>query len=67
MYLRTFGSLQITKKDGVRKSQIRKVSHLRKFRKCNKLFHSASLLIYDLRNLFANRPPLLFRQTRWSF
>ncbi len=41
------------KKDWVRKSQIRKVPHLLKVRKSNKLFKSGSL-----RNLFADRPPL---------
>jgi hypothetical protein len=52
-------SPQITK-DWVRKSQIHKVSHLRKVRKLNKLFKPANLWICDLRNLFADRPALLF-------
>ncbi len=38
----------------VRKSQIRKVSHLWKVRKYNKLFKAANLRICDLRNLFAD-------------
>jgi hypothetical protein len=33
-------------------SQIRKVSHLRKVRKSNRVFNSANLRIYDLRKLF---------------
>jgi hypothetical protein len=35
------------------------VLHLRKVRKSNKLFKSVILRICDLRNLFADRPPLL--------
>ncbi len=47
-------------KDWVRKSQIRKVSHLRNVCKSNKLFKSANLRICDLRNLPADRPHLHF-------
>jgi hypothetical protein len=43
-----------TQKDWVRKSQIRKVSHLWKVSKFSKLFKSE-----DLRFLFADRPALL--------
>jgi hypothetical protein len=50
-------SPQITR-NRVRKSQLRKGSHLQKVRKSNKLYKSASLQICDLRNLFADRPPL---------
>ncbi len=56
MYLRACGSFNSAnrKKDCVRKSQIRKGSHLRKIRKSNNLFKSA-----NLRNLrFADRPAL---------
>jgi hypothetical protein len=45
---------QITK-IWARKSQIRKVPHLRKVRKSNKIFKSANLQICDLQNLFADR------------
>jgi hypothetical protein len=48
------------KKDWVRTSQIRKVPHLRKVRKSNKLYKPAKLRICDLRNLFSDRPPLEF-------
>ncbi len=44
----------------VQKSQIRKVPHLRK---SNKLFKIANLRIFDLRNLFADRPPLIVGDT----
>ncbi len=40
------------------KSQIRKMSYLRKVRKSNQLQYSANLRICNLRNLFADRPPL---------
>jgi hypothetical protein len=62
MYLRTCGSYKSAnhKKDSARKSQIHKVPHLRNVRKSNKLFKSAHLRICDLRNLFADRPPLVF-------
>jgi hypothetical protein len=53
MYLRTYGILspQITLKIGsANRKKMRKLSDLRKVRKCNKLFKFASLLIYDLRN-----------------
>jgi len=48
------------KKDWVRKSKIRKVTHLRKVRKSDKLYKPAQLRICDLRNLFADRPSLAF-------
>jgi hypothetical protein len=41
-------------------SQIRKLSHLQKLRKFNTFIKSASLWICDLRNLFADRPILIF-------
>jgi hypothetical protein len=47
------------RKHWVCKSQIRRVSHLRKVRKSNKLFMSANLRTCDMRNLFADLP-LLF-------
>ncbi len=47
---------QQIKKSWVHKSQIRKVSHLRKIPISNKLFKFANLRICDLRNLFAYRP-----------
>jgi hypothetical protein len=64
MYNRTYGSFKSAnqKKDWVRKSQIRKVSYLRKFRKSSKLFKSANLRLCDLRNLLADRHPLKMRQ-----
>jgi hypothetical protein len=65
MYWRT--EARKSQKNMVRESQISQVSHLRKVRKCFKLFNSESLRSYDLRNLFAHRSPLLFRKTRWSF
>ncbi len=60
MYLRTCGSLspQINKKDCVRKLQIRQVPHLRKVRKCNKLFKSANLRICPICGTYLDRPPL---------
>jgi hypothetical protein len=61
MYLRTCGSLKSAnlKKDWIRKSQIRKVSHLRNVHKCNQLFKSPNLRICYYRNLFVDhRPPL---------
>jgi len=60
MYFQTCESFKSVnhKKDWVHKSQIRKVPHLRKVRKSNKLLKSPNLRICDLRNLFANRPPL---------
>jgi hypothetical protein len=53
MYLRTYQNFQSAnhKKDWIHKSQIHRVSHLRKFRISNKLFMSA-----NLRNLFADPP-----------
>jgi hypothetical protein len=45
-------------KTWVRKSQIRKGSHLRKVHKSNKLFKFANLRICDLQNLFTDRSPL---------
>ncbi len=51
MYLRKSAD---HKKDWARKSQIRKVLHLRKLRKSNQLYKSANLRICDLRNLFAD-------------
>ncbi len=61
MCLQTCGSLKSVnyKKDCVRKSQIRKVSHLRKVRKFINLFKSANLRICDYQNLLADRPLLL--------
>ncbi len=61
-------NLQITKKEWIRKSQIRKVSHLRKVRKFNKLFKSANLRICDLGKLFADRQHMFILwvgSTRW--
>jgi hypothetical protein len=54
------------KKDWVRKSQGREVSHLRNFRKSSKLFKSANLRICDLLKFFADRPPLLFCTSSWK-
>jgi hypothetical protein len=60
MDLRICGSLKSTKNDWVRlqtmvrKSQIRKLPHLRQVRKSSKI-ESANL---HLLNLFADRPPL---------
>jgi hypothetical protein len=48
----------ITKKFFARKSHLLKVPHLRKVRKSNKLFQSANFRICQMRNLFADRPPL---------
>ncbi len=61
MYLRTRGSFKSAnhQNNWVRKSQIRSVSHFRKVRKSNKLFNDTNLRICSLRNLFADRPPLL--------
>jgi hypothetical protein len=42
----------------VRKSQIHKMSHLRKICNSKQKFKSTNLLICDLRSLFANRPRL---------
>jgi hypothetical protein len=58
MYLRTCRSFKSPNKksEWVRKSQIRNVSHLRKVRKCNKLFTYAGLQIGDLWNMFADHP-----------
>jgi len=42
-----------------RKSQISKVLHLWQVRKSKKKFLSANLQIWDLRNLFVDRPPLV--------
>ncbi len=53
--LRKFKILN-SQKDWVRKSQIRKVSPLRKVHKSNKLYKSANC---DLRKLFADWPPLV--------
>jgi hypothetical protein len=50
----------ISLKDWVFKSQFYKVSHLRKICKFNKLFKSANLQICDVRNFFADRPPMVF-------
>jgi hypothetical protein len=60
MFLRTYGSFksEITTKIGSANRKLAKVSHLWKVRKYNKLFMSANLWIYDLRKLFADRPPL---------
>jgi hypothetical protein len=46
------------KKDLVRKSQIRKVSYLRKVRKSDKLFGPTNLRICDFWKLFAGCPSL---------
>ncbi len=51
------------KNDWIRKSQIHKLPHLRKVRKSIKSFRSANLWIFDLRNLFADRPPLTKKST----
>jgi hypothetical protein len=50
------------KKEWVPKSQIRKMPHLRKVHKYNKLLKSANLQICTLRKLFASHPPLLVTQ-----
>jgi hypothetical protein len=47
------------KSNWVHKSQIIKIPQLRKVRKSKKIW-SANLRICVLRNLFADRPPLLF-------
>jgi hypothetical protein len=61
MCIQSCGSLKSVnyKKDCVRKSQIRKVSHLRNVHKFINLFKSANLRICDFQNLFVDRPPLL--------
>jgi hypothetical protein len=51
----------------VRKSQIRKVSHLRKVRKSVTLFKSANLRICDLRNQVADRPLLFLGMNKMIF
>jgi hypothetical protein len=60
MYLPACGSFKSAnhKKDWVCKSQMIKLPHLRKVHKSNKLMKSVNLRIRDLRNLFADRPPL---------
>jgi hypothetical protein len=62
MYLRTCKSFKSAndKKDWISKSQIRKVSHLRKVRKSNKLFKSANLRI--CRTYLRNRPHLVTKR-----
>jgi hypothetical protein len=50
------------KKDWIRKSQIRKVPHLRKVRKSNKLFKSSNLWICDERNYLRTAYLLLMRK-----
>jgi len=55
MHLRTCGP-QITKSPKIANPQS---VILRKVHKSNKLLNSANLRICDLRNLFADRPPLL--------
>jgi hypothetical protein len=50
------------KKYCVRKTANPKLPHLRKIRKYNKFFKSENLRICDLRNLFAERPPVLNTQ-----
>jgi hypothetical protein len=47
-----------SQKDMVHKSQIRKVSNMRKVRKSNKLFNSVSFRTFDMRNFFGG--PLTF-------
>jgi hypothetical protein len=42
------------------KNWVSKLPHLRKVRKCNKFCQSANLRLCNLRNLFADRPPLNF-------
>jgi hypothetical protein len=58
-YFRTCGSFQSAnhKKDWVQ-LQIRKVPHLRKVCKSNKIFKTPQLGLCDLRNLFADHPTL---------
>jgi hypothetical protein len=58
MYLRKY-SVRKSQKDLVRESQICKVPHLWKVRKSNISFKYANLRIFDLRNFFADHPPLL--------
>ncbi len=47
------------------KAWVRKLSQLRNSRKSYILFNSAKLRICDLRNLFADRPPLPFPYNLW--
>jgi hypothetical protein len=63
MYLWPLGSFKSAsyQNDLVRKSQIRELPCLRKVYKSNKLFESKNLRICDLQELFADSPPLLFR------
>jgi hypothetical protein len=56
--------LSSQKNNFVRKSQIRKLSHLRNVRKPMEKIKSENLRICGLRNLGADRPPLGF--TRFS-
>jgi hypothetical protein len=61
VHIRKSHKLQIheSKKDCVRKTQIRKVPNFRKVRKSKLLYiKSTNLRICDLRNLFADRPYL---------
>ncbi len=49
----------------IRKSQISKLTDLQKFRKYKKI-KSANLQICGLRNVFADRPPLLIINALWG-
>jgi hypothetical protein len=62
MCLQTWGSFKSAnhKKDWVRKSQIRKVSHLRKVHKSNKLFKVSKFAVCVLLNLLADSQPQNF-------
>jgi hypothetical protein len=72
MYLRTCGSFESAnhKKDSVPRSQIRKVSHVRKVRIHYKLFMSANLLICDrgtyLRTAHSRLPRFYFYFLRFG-
>jgi hypothetical protein len=57
MYLRTYDSFK-----SENRQKIGFANPQRKVRKSNKLFKSPNLRICDLRNLFADRPTLKFRQ-----
>jgi hypothetical protein len=67
LYFRTFGSFKSSnhKKDSVRKSQIRKVSHVRKLRKSNKLFNGTYLRTTHLWQLISSLFCLFFNI--WHF
>jgi hypothetical protein len=68
--LRKFSGRKSCRENWVCKSQIRKVSHLRKVRKPNKLFKSANLRNCDLQGLISvicDRTPVLFVESLGPF